>query len=701
MQPYVTINGLHVGIIANMTVLQICGLVGIYVPRFCYHEKLSIVGSCRMCLVEMDKVLKPIIACATPVSNGMTIHTETALVKNSREHILEFLLINHPLDCPICDQGGECDLQDQALIYGSDRGRFKEKKRTLLDKDFGPFIKTMMTRCIHCTRCIRFMSEIASNVMIGTFGRGVDMEVGTYVSMILHSEISGNIIDICPVGALTSKPFAFASRSWELRSTESIDILDGLGSSIRLDFRGSEIVRILPCTNELINEQWITDKIRFTYDGFKYRRLTTPLLKKKKLYTLMENEYLYISVSWEYILQLLVMVFIYYFITSNGDSISFSIGELIDFKVIFLVSKLFGLFGLSHVNYGSILSTNFNIDIRENYVLNRPIVHFEHSGLYLFLGSNLQLESPLLNIRLFKQMHGLTTKKLFGFFGSFLKNLSMGYQLGISTFNMLRLIEGRHTFCKMISGCNDTLWVTNIYHVYQRQNLFTILNLISKISNKMHYYSTLHLDCTLVGILDLGVISKYKNLTNYISISNSYRFIYNIGNIPLASDNITDCVIYQGTHSLIQNLNKIYIFLPSTTFIEKTEPYINTEGRLLFTKMAVVSPGLSKKDAEILNIFISLILFQDLKYVNHSILYMNAPYLYITHTWCLNTLYCFIWYLAYTISINVFHILYMYNIYNTIYIYNIDNYYNTNIINLASKFLAKMIVLLNNYVANL
>lgn len=294
------INGTQMEVHSNFTVLQACGLAGIYIPRFCYHEKLSIVGSCRVCMIELYKSLKPIIACATPVVKDMEIYTETALTKNSREHVLEFLLINHPLDCPICDQGGECDLQDQSLVYGSDRGRFKEKKRAVFNKDFGPFIKTVMTRCIHCTRCVRFMSEIAGDNILGVLGRGKDMEIGTYINTILRSEISGNIIDICPVGALTSKPFAFTSRSWELRSIESIDILDGLGSSIRLDFRGSEIVRILPIVNELINEHWITDKIRFTYDGFKYNRLITPLFRKKKWSYINKSNVSYLTSSWEY-----------------------------------------------------------------------------------------------------------------------------------------------------------------------------------------------------------------------------------------------------------------------------------------------------------------------------------------------------------------------------------------------------------------
>lgn len=345
----VYINGSFFEISSDLTVLQACGLAGIYIPRFCYHEKLSIVGSCRMCLVELYKSLKPVVACATPIFKDIEIYTETALTKNSREHVLEFLLINHPLDCPICDQGGECDLQDQSLVYGSDRGRFKEKKRAVLNKDFGPFIKTMMTRCIHCTRCVRFMSEVAGDAVLGTLGRGKDMEIGTYIVNTLQSEISGNIIDICPVGALTSKPFAFTNRSWELRSVESVDIMDSLGSSIRLDFRGSEIVRILPMVNELVNECWITDKIRFTYDGFKYNRLITPLLRKKKWALNNGVAISYLTGSWERSILFLTSIIICFLFLFSVNNLKFILNELIDVQTILSIFHVANFLGSSNI----------------------------------------------------------------------------------------------------------------------------------------------------------------------------------------------------------------------------------------------------------------------------------------------------------------------------------------------------------------
>jgi NADH dehydrogenase (ubiquinone) Fe-S protein 1 len=265
----VTVDGIDVLVENGSSVLQACEQVGIEIPRFCFHERLLIAGNCRMCLVEIEKSPKPQASCAIPVGPGMKIFTDTPLVKKAREGVLEFLLLNHPLDCPICDQGGECDLQDQAMIFGSDRSRFFHRKRGVEDKNLGPLVKTIMTRCIHCTRCVRFATEVAGVEVLGTTSRGIDTEIGTYVEKMFDSELSGNIIDLCPVGALTSKPYAFTSRPWELRLTESVDVMDSVGSNIRVDTRGTEIMRIIPRLNEEINEEWISDKTRFFYDGLK------------------------------------------------------------------------------------------------------------------------------------------------------------------------------------------------------------------------------------------------------------------------------------------------------------------------------------------------------------------------------------------------------------------------------------------------
>ncbi|MDG2034711.1 MAG: NADH-quinone oxidoreductase subunit NuoG, partial [Rhodospirillales bacterium] len=278
--PTLTIDDEEIDVEAGLTVLQACELAGKEIPRFCYHERLSVAGNCRMCLVEMERAPKPIASCAMPVGEGMVIKTDTELVKRAREGVMEFLLINHPLDCPICDQGGECDLQDQAMGYGMDRSRFLENKRVVKDKHLGPLVSTIMTRCIHCTRCIRFAQEVAGVPELGATGRGEHMEVGTYVEKALSSEMSGNIVDLCPVGALTSKPYAFTARSWELKKTESIDVLDAVGCNIRIDTRGPEVMRILPRNNDDVNEEWIADKTRHACDGLKRQRLDQPYLRK-------------------------------------------------------------------------------------------------------------------------------------------------------------------------------------------------------------------------------------------------------------------------------------------------------------------------------------------------------------------------------------------------------------------------------------
>src|SRR6267154_419792 len=278
--PKLKIDGIEIEVPAGVTVLQACEMAGVEIPRFCYHERLSIAGNCRMCLVEQEKAPKPIASCAMPAMDNMVIKTNTPMVQKARKGVMEFLLINHPLDCPICDQGGECDLQDQAMGYGFDRSRYHENKRAVPDKELGPLVKTSMNRCIHCTRCIRFATEVAGVEELGATGRGEDMEVTTYVEHALTTELDGNLVDLCPVGALTSKPYAFEARSWELTKTESVDVLDALGANIRVDTRGAQVMRVLPRLNDDVNEEWISDKTRHAIDGLRHQRLDRPYVRR-------------------------------------------------------------------------------------------------------------------------------------------------------------------------------------------------------------------------------------------------------------------------------------------------------------------------------------------------------------------------------------------------------------------------------------
>jgi NADH dehydrogenase (ubiquinone) Fe-S protein 1 len=415
----------------NSTVLEACESVGIEVPRFCFHERLSVAGNCRMCLVEIEKTPKPVASCAMPVMNNMQVFTDTPLVKKAREGVLEFLLLNHPLDCPICDQGGECDLQDQAMFFGTDKSRFFEDKRGVEDKNCGPLIKTIMTRCIHCTRCVRFAADIAGVEDLGTTNRGRDTEVGTYVSKVFQSELSGNVIDLCPVGALTSKPYAFIARPWELRSTETIDISDAVGSNIRVDFKETEIVRVLPRLNEDINEEWISDKSRFNFDSLKKQRLDSPYLRK--------NESLQ-PCSWEIAIEglkgLLSVT------QASKTSILCSVNS--DIKTLESVKTLAGNLGIQNIGYPRDL--DINTDFSENFLCNTSLGNIAEADFCLLVGTNPRYEASMLNLKLRKRFRrGLFKVASVGI----PHNLTYSTEvLGISPKTLVDIAEGKHSLCK-------------------------------------------------------------------------------------------------------------------------------------------------------------------------------------------------------------------------------------------------------------
>eukprot|EP00064_Thunnus_orientalis_P008173 superscaffoldBa00000955_g8196 len=364
----VFVDGKPVEVEPGTTVLQ----VGVQIPRFCYHERLSVAGNCRMCLVEIEKAPKPVAACAMPVMKGWNILTNSEKTRKAREGVMEFLLANHPLDCPICDQGGECDLQDQSMQFGSDRSRFTEGKRAVEDKNIGPLIKTIMTRCIQCTRCVRFASEIAGVEDLGTTGRGNNLQIGTYVEKMFMSELSGNVIDVCPVGALTSKPYAFTARPWETRKTESIDVLDAVGSNIVVSTRGGEVMRVMPRLNEDVNEEWISDKTRFAYDGLKRQRLTQPLVKDDS--------------------------------GVQGNEVAAIAGGMADAEALVALKDL-----LNRLNSENLCTEELfpmagaGTDLRSNYLLNSRIAGIEECDLLLLVGTNPRYEAPLFNARAVNQ----------------------------------------------------------------------------------------------------------------------------------------------------------------------------------------------------------------------------------------------------------------------------------------------------------
>ena len=384
-----TIDRKEYEIDAGMTVLQACEQAGIEIPRFCYHERLSIAGNCRMCLVAMERSPKPVASCAMPVTDGMVISTNTPEVQKMRKGVMEFLLINHPLDCPICDQGGECDLQDQAMAYGWDRSRFQENKRAVKDKEFGPLIKTVMTRCIHCTRCVRFASEIAGVPELGMTGRGENVEIGTYIEKALTSELSGNMIDLCPVGALTNKPYAFNARSWELKKTESIDVLDALGSNIRVDTRGPQVMRILPRLNEQINEEWISDKARFACDGLSRQRLDTPYVRRgNKLQKATWDE------AFTAITKAIKGI--------PGNEIAAIAGDMADCEAMTALKDLMAALNCANIDCRQD-GAQLNASVRASYIFNSTIAGIDRASTLLLIGTDPRTEAPVLNARIRKR----------------------------------------------------------------------------------------------------------------------------------------------------------------------------------------------------------------------------------------------------------------------------------------------------------
>ena len=388
--PIAKVDGVEIEFEAGMNVLQVAELAGKEIPRFCYHERLSIAGNCRMCLVEVKPgPPKPQASCALPAAEGQEIFTDTPMVRKARHGVMEFLLINHPLDCPICDQGGECDLQDQAMGYGRDDSRYADNKRAVEEKFMGPLIKTVMTRCIQCTRCVRFITEVAGVPEIGLISRGEDVEITTYLDKAVTSELSANIIDLCPVGALTSKPYAFNARPWELKKTESVDVMDALGSAIRVDARGAAVLRVLPRTNEAINEEWISDKTRYAVDGLARQRLDRPFLREGGKLR---------PATWVEALDAVAARVK----STTPDRVGVIAGDLQDAESMKAAKDLFGGLGVTSLDCrqdGMVLGHGQ----RESWLLNSTIQGLEDADVILIVGSNPRIEAPVLNARLRKR----------------------------------------------------------------------------------------------------------------------------------------------------------------------------------------------------------------------------------------------------------------------------------------------------------
>ena len=646
----------------NSSVLEACESVGIEIPRFCYHERLLVAGNCRMCLVEIEKAPKPIASCAMPVANNMKIFTGSPLVKKAREGVLEFLLVNHPLDCPICDQGGECDLQDQAFLFGSDRTRFYEYKRSVSDKNCGPLIKTVMTRCIHCTRCVRFAAEVAGVEDLGTTNRGRETEIGTYVQKVFDSELSGNVVDLCPVGALTSKPYAFSSRPWELKTADSIDISDGVGSNIRVDFKETEVVRVLPRLNDDINEEWLSDKGRFSFDGLKSQRLDNVYFSDSKSLH---------SLDWEDTQKKLYKLFEFY----SPNEITVMCGSSVDFETLSALKLLGKKIGIGNVgvDFNQIESPSFNSSCH----LNMSISSIMDSDFCLLIGTNPRLEASLFNTRLRKRSR-LGNFKVVNF-GTSYDLTYRSASLGVGLNSLIQLSERKHPLCKELKKAKQPIIVYGS-SLLARKDSSSIKEVLNHLSTNVSVFHepnsvelSLHTNNDYVGtnlsnentshflsnlpnqtgssILNLPKISKkdlknskflfmvgisedswvwswlernkrsskvFDNINsfkNLIPALNSLKLVdtYNAKNNNVVnSHNIFS--IYQnfsGHGSL--NPDYVDLILPSFSFLEKESTFVNIEGRAQKTSKVLAGPGYSKNDKDIVS-FYSSILFSGTKY---------------------------------------------------------------------------------------
>ena len=589
-----TIDDVEIEVEDGLTVLQACEIAGKEIPRFCYHERLSIAGNCRMCLVEMERSPKPIASCAMPVGNGMIIRTNTELVRKARQGVMEFLLINHPLDCPICDQGGECDLQDQAMAYGFDRSRFAENKRAVRDKDFGPLIETHMTRCIHCTRCIRFVSEIAGVEELGATGRGEHMEVGTAIAGVLTSELSGNIIDLCPVGALTSKPYAFNARPWELTKTESIDVLDAVGSNIRVDSRGGEVQRVLPLLNEEVNEEWISDKTRFACDGLRRQRLDRPYVRKGGRLQ---------PASWgEAFAAIKDRVS-----TAAPNRIAAIAGDLADCEAMVALKDLFEALGSPNVD-GRQDGAKLPASPRAAYLFNTAIAGIEQADACLLVGTNPRWEAPLVNARLRKR--SLAGGFPVGLVGQSVDLTYRVQHLGAGGDTLAEIAEGRHDFCRRLEAATKPMIVVGQGALTGEDGarvLATsraIAERFGMVAEGWNGFNVLHGAAARVGALDLGLVPGPggRDVAQILAGAEAGEIdlVFLLGADEIDTGRLGQAfVVYQGHHGDAGAM-RADVVLPGAAYTEKEATYVNLEGRPQRTARAVFPPGDAREDWRIL-----------------------------------------------------------------------------------------------------
>ena len=599
--PKVTVDGTEVEIAAGSTVLQACEAVGVEIPRFCYHERLSIAGNCRMCLVEVEKSPKPVASCAMPINEGMVIKTDTPMVHKARKGVMEMLLINHPLDCPICDQGGECDLQDQALGYGFDKSRYEENKRAVKDKNFGPLIETHMTRCIHCTRCVRFTTEVAGAADIGAIGRGEHMEITTYLESAVGSEMSGNVIDLCPVGALVSKPYAFTARPWELKKTESIDVMDAVGSNIRVDARGPEVMRVLPRLNEDVNEEWISDKTRFAYDGLKRQRLDRPYVR--------ENGKLR-EASWDEAFKAVAAKLT----ATSANKIAAIAGDLVDAESMFALKSLLTSFGATSLDCRQD-GVKLDASQRGSYLFNSGIAGIDQADVILLIGSNPRFEAPIVAARLRKRY--LAGGAKFAAIGPALDLSFPVESLGAGPQTLSELAAGKIAFAETLKNAKSPMIIVG-QGALARADGAAVLAAARKLAEASgvvkdgwNGFNLLHTAASRVGGLDLGFVPAQggKDVAGILegAQSGAIDFVWLLGADEIDSSKLGKAfVVYQGHHG-DNGAHRADVILPGAAYTEKDGTYVNTEGRVQRAKRAAFPLGEAREDWKIIRALSQLV----------------------------------------------------------------------------------------------
>ncbi len=591
----IKVDGKEVEVPDHYTLLQAAEAAGAEVPRFCFHERLSVAGNCRMCLVEVKGgPPKPQASCAIgvrdlrPGPNGEApeMFTNTPMVKKAREGVMEFLLINHPLDCPICDQGGECDLQDQAMAFGGDSTRYKENKRSVEDKNIGPLVKTVMTRCIHCTRCVRFSTEVAGVTELGLLGRGEDAEITTYLEKAMTSELQGNVIDLCPVGALTSKPYAFQARPWELNKTESIDVMDAVGSAIRVDTRGREVMRVLPRVNEAVNEEWISDKTRFIWDGLRTQRLDQPYVRKGKSLA---------PATWAEAFDAIAKAVA----KTTPEKIGAIAGDLSAVEELYALKQLMAALGAGNIDCrqdGAALDPSLG---RGSYIFNPGIERIEDADAVLIIGSNPRKEAAILNARIRKAWRANNMPiGLMGEGGELYYDYDL---LGSGTETLAELADGRGKFFSILKKAKKPLIIVG-QGALARSDGAAVLGLAAKLATNLkavsaewNGFAVLHTAAARVGALDIGFVPA-KGSKDLSGMMGAMDVLFLAGADEFDTAKIGDAfVVYMGTHG-DAGAHCADVILPGSTYTEKSGTYVNTEGRVQMTTRAGFAPGDAKED---------------------------------------------------------------------------------------------------------